>query len=576
MRLSKVSSWFFLAMLFVLAANGLFLVFIKQAYDDVVVAQDHRSQALKLANEFHQETEQLARLVRAYTITGETRYLLYYYDILGVREGEKPVPENFNSRTYWDDVIAGRIQHSIPQEGVKRSLADLMKSLGFSEEEILALKEVIDGMEAMKVIEQIAFAATQGLYNPITREFVSDGQPRLDFASKLVHGEEYNILKANLSQAVEGLVTMTDRRTSNEVASAGRRLERWILLSLFSMGATIVLGVYASRIVRRQVLVPIRDLGEAADLLAVGDYATRTGTVGGVEELSTLGDIFNSMAQAIEDDVGRRQAAQKELEAARQQAEDATRAKSMFLANMSHELRTPLNAIIGITDMLLEDARASAQHTMTEPLDRVHRAGQNLLALISDILDISKIEAGKMEIYLESFPIATLINEVAVMLQPSAQKNRNRVAVHCPPDIGGMRSDVMRVRQILLNLAGNAIKFTEQGTITIAARRDLDDGREWIVVTVSDTGIGMTLEQVARLFVEFRQGDTSTTRKYGGTGLGLAISRHFCKMMGGDITVDSAPGLGSTFTLRLPANAPYPRDAHYASGGPASMMGENP
>jgi len=181
-----------------------------------------------------------------------------------------------------------------------------------------------------------------------------------------------------------------------------------------------------------------------------------------------------------------------------------------------------------------------------------------------------------MEIYLESFPIATLINEVAVMLQPSAQKNRNRVAVHCPPDIGGMRSDVMRVRQILLNLAGNAIKFTEQGTITIAARRDLDDGREWIVVTVSDTGIGMTLEQVARLFVEFRQGDTSTTRKYGGTGLGLAISRHFCKMMGGDITVDSAPGLGSTFTLRLPANAPYPRDAHYASGGPASMMGENP
>lgn len=576
MRLSKVSSWFFLAMLFVLAANGLFLVFIKQAYDDVVAAQDHRSQALKLANEFHQETEQLARLVRAYTITGETRYLLYYYDILGVREGEKPVPENFNSRTYWDDVIAGRIQHSIPQEGVKRSLADLMKSLGFSEEEILALKEVIDGMEAMKVIEQIAFAATQGLYNPITREFVSDGQPRLDFASKLVHGEEYNILKANLSQAVEGLVTMTDRRTSNEVASAGRRLERWILLSLFSMGATIVLGVYASRIVRRQVLVPIRDLGEAADLLAVGDYATRTGTVGGVEELSTLGDIFNSMAQAIEDDVGRRQAAQKELEAARQQAEDATRAKSMFLANMSHELRTPLNAIIGITDMLLEDARASAQHTMTEPLDRVHRAGQNLLALISDILDISKIEAGKMEIYLESFPIATLINEVAVMLQPSAQKNRNRVAVHCPPDIGGMRSDVMRVRQILLNLAGNAIKFTEQGTITIAARRDLDDGREWIVVTVSDTGIGMTLEQVARLFVEFRQGDTSTTRKYGGTGLGLAISRHFCKMMGGDITVDSAPGLGSTFTLRLPANAPYPRDAHYASGGPASMMGENP
>ena len=277
MRLRKVSSWFFPIVLLALGANAMFLVLIKQSYDTVVAVQQHRQSALELANELHQETEQLARLVRAYTVTGEPRYLLYYYDILGVRQGEKPAPTNFNPRSYWDDVIAGRIKHSIPKEGIRRSVADLMKSQGFSEDELLALKRVLDATAAMNKIEQIAFAATQGLYDPQTKEFVSDGQPRLDFASKLVNSDVYNALKADLSTAVDGLVTMTDRRTSAEVAAAGRKVERSILLSLISMGATIVMVVLALRVTRQQVLVPIHRLGEGADLLAAGDYATRMG-----------------------------------------------------------------------------------------------------------------------------------------------------------------------------------------------------------------------------------------------------------------------------------------------------------
>jgi GAF domain-containing protein/CheY-like chemotaxis protein len=241
-----------------------------------------------------------------------------------------------------------------------------------------------------------------------------------------------------------------------------------------------------------------------------------------------------------------------ELDEKSRQLEEASRHKSQFLASMSHELRTPLNAIIGLTEMLLEDARALERDDELEPLDRVLRAARHLLALINDILDLSKIEAGRMELHLESFPLRPLIEEVAKTIEPMATKNANRLVIDCPPDLGTMHADQTRFRQALLNLASNANKFTEKGTVIIAAQSQRLHGRDWIVIAVTDTGIGMTEEQMGRLFQEFSQADASTTRKYGGSGLGLAISRHFCRMMGGDITVESEPGEGSTFTIRLP------------------------
>jgi signal transduction histidine kinase/CheY-like chemotaxis protein/putative methionine-R-sulfoxide reductase with GAF domain len=234
------------------------------------------------------------------------------------------------------------------------------------------------------------------------------------------------------------------------------------------------------------------------------------------------------------------------------QLAEASQHKSQFLASMSHELRTPLNAIIGVTEMLLEDARDFKREDELEPLDRVLRAARHLLALINDILDLSKLEAGRMELHLESFPLAPLIKDVAKTIEPMATKNGNQIVIECPPDLGTMHADQTRVRQALLNLASNANKFTEKGTVTIAAQPQRNDGRDWITIAMTDTGIGMTPEQMGKLFQEFSQADASTTRKYGGTGLGLAISRQFCRMMGGDITVDSKPGEGSTFTIRLP------------------------
>ena len=251
-----------------------------------------------------------------------------------------------------------------------------------------------------------------------------------------------------------------------------------------------------------------------------------------------------------------------EIQDKSRQLAEASQHKSQFLANMSHELRTPLNAIIGVTEMLREDAETLKQDL--EPLDRVLGAGRHLLALINDILDLSKIEAGRMELHLESFALAPLIDSVVKTVEPLAAKNTNHITVRCDAGIGALHADEMRLRQALLNLLSNANKFTENGSIAIDARQWQEDGRDGVTIAIADTGIGMTPEQMSKLFQEFSQASSTTASKYGGTGLGLAISKRFCQMMGGDITVESEPGHGSTFTIRLPRIVDAPKETAVA------------
>jgi len=239
---------------------------------------------------------------------------------------------------------------------------------------------------------------------------------------------------------------------------------------------------------------------------------------------------------------------------ARDAAEAANRAKSAFLANMSHELRTPLNAIIGYSEMLEEDARDSGNAPFAADLQKIRSAGKHLLGLINDVLDLSKVEAGKMKLYLETFKVDGVVEEVVATAQPLAEKNGNTLEVRCAPDVGQLREDITKVRQVLLNLLSNACKFTEKGTVSLDVAREYDVTGTWVVFRVRDTGIGMTPEQMGKLFQAFTQADGSTQRKYGGTGLGLALSRKFCVMMGGDINATSDSGKGSTFTMRLPGD----------------------
>ena len=241
-----------------------------------------------------------------------------------------------------------------------------------------------------------------------------------------------------------------------------------------------------------------------------------------------------------------------ELSQARDSALQASRAKSEFLANMSHEFRTPLNAIIGYSEMLTEQAGDVRQGDIIPDLRKILGSGKQLLELIDGILDISKIEAGRMELHLQSFSVSEMVRDVVNVVQPLVEKNANSLELHCGEGVAMMRADPTKIRQTLFNLLSNACKFTERGTISLDVVRERGRGEGWIRFRVTDTGIGMSVEQMSRLFVAFSQADSSTTRQFGGTGLGLAISWNFCQMMGGDITVGSELGKGSTFTVTLP------------------------
>jgi signal transduction histidine kinase/CheY-like chemotaxis protein len=313
----------------------------------------------------------------------------------------------------------------------------------------------------------------------------------------------------------------------------------------------------------------INRLVRATRRFAAGDTTTPVDEKGN-DELAMLGRSFNDAGRLVVKEFNKRKKTELELRKATEMAEQANRAKSAFLANMSHELRTPMNAIIGYSEMLQEDAADAAQEAIIQDLQKITAAGRHLLALINDILDLSKIEAGRMDLFLERFDIRTMLDEVVSTVAPLLEKNSNTLAMDVPDNPGSMRADLTKVRQVLFNLLSNAAKFTENGAITLAVRKLRLDNKNWVEMAVKDEGIGIAADKIGSLFEDFTQVDESTTRHYGGTGLGLAITRRFCQMMGGNITVASAPGDGSVFTVRLPAEV-NALEAARASGAEAEV-----
>jgi len=317
----------------------------------------------------------------------------------------------------------------------------------------------------------------------------------------------------------------------------------------------------------------------AADVLLVA-LARRLGGAGltplvALLHLVVLGGAFAFLWRSARRAERSRAELRRELEAqagqlaqARHDAQSANRARSAFLANVSHELRTPLNAILGYSELMRDEARDSGRVDLIPDLKRIHSSGRQLLALVNDVLEITRLEAGLVAVRPQSFPLANLVQEVSEEARPLAEAQRNRLTVVCPPGIGTVRLDPDRLRQILLNLLGNAGQFTEDGEVRLEVERMARPAGDWLTFRIADTGQGMSPEQVEHLFEEFAQGDPSTTRKHGGIGLGLALSRRCARLMGGELEGESA-GRGSTFTLRLPAEytaAPLPFNAEAAEG----------
>jgi len=463
---------------------------------------------------------------------------------LTVVELEQGVREQQRQTVLLQTLLVTDEQMSLEHEELGAVLARIQE-LNERAEKLLQRADASDRPEVQVVSAGLSRLTTRWL------EFYGQLAESPETAKKLDEDPDWNAPYRSLMTSMATLLAL--ERDAVERASASmeesKELTNRSSYIIFACSAliSVILGFTAIHAISRGV----ETLRDGATRIGAGDLEHQI-QLKARNELGELAQAFNAMTARLGSAVA-------EAHTSRAAADEANLAKSRFLANMSHELRTPLNAIIGYSEMLIEEAEDLTAEDFCTDLEKILGAGRHLLSLINHVLDLSKIEAGKMQLFVETFEVGGMLNDLKGTIAPLMAKNANSFEVTYSEDIGNISTDQTKLRQALLNLLSNAAKFTQDGRITLDARREQVEGAEWLLFSVADTGMGMNEEQLSRVFDAFSQAELSTTKQFGGTGLGLAISKQFCQLMGGDIAVESTPGEGTVFTVRLPRHLEQPK-----------------
>ena len=536
-----------LALLGILA-GGLFLVASLQlhASREQTDAENRRAASFLIADGLRQSSNDLTNMVRLYVATGQPKYRAYYEEILAVRAGEAPRPLGYDS-SFWDRVLAS--DKSFVRYGPAESLIEQMRAERFATAEFEALSTALDTSNGLAELEvavmaQVAPRIARGVDSAYPRDVAAPYRRLVD--------RHYLVEKGRIMSAIQRFTELVGVRTEREVERAGAANRRLAFVQIAIVGLIAVVGLLAMFLLSRVALRPLARLLSSTRRIAAGDYAERV-DIAAVSDLEQVAAAFNEMAVAVETDIAARDDAEQGAVRARLAAEQASGAKSRFLAAMTHELRTPMIGVTGMLEILAHTELTRHQRAM---LATAEGSARSLLQIIGDVLDFSKIEAERLELAEAAFDLRAVVAAAAgTFVHTAATKglllNWDVDDALAQAHVG----DALRVRQIITNLVSNAVKFTEVGGIEVTARRvgpRKADGIEHVVVAVTDTGIGVTPEQQERLFESFGQAEASTTHQFGGTGLGLVICRRLALLMGGDVTMDSTPGIGTTMRLEVP------------------------
>jgi signal transduction histidine kinase/DNA-binding NarL/FixJ family response regulator len=531
---------------FALLIAGLFVVasLQKRGADAQTRAENRRARSFLVADSMRQSSNDLTNMVRLYVGTGDPRFRAYYEEILTTRSGSSPRPRDYDS-SFWDRVLAegkGFVRYGPP-----RSLIDQMRDARFAPAEFGALRASLDASNGLAVLErQVMQRVARRIRRGVDPTYAHD--VRADY--RRLTDAAYLRAKGRIMRAIGRFTALVQARTDRDVQRARDNNRRLAAIQLGILVLVAVVGLGAFALLTRLVLRPLERLTVATRRMADGDYGVRA-EIRSVSDLERVAGSFNEMADAVEADVSARRVAEQGALEAREAAELANRAKSTFLATMSHELRTPM---IGVTGMLELLGRTELTADQRQLVTTAEGSARSLVQIVGDVLDLSKIEADKLELAPATIDVREVVSAVVDGFVHTASAKGLLLSCRIAADVAPAHvADPLRLRQIIANFLSNAIKFTEVGRIDVDVRvaaREADAQR--IEVAVSDTGIGIDEDSQRRLFADFAQADETTSRRFGGSGLGLVICRRLALLMGGDVTLDSTPGTGTTMRLTVP------------------------